>query len=151
MYGTLRKVYSRTHSSIFFEYRRDDLNPPTPKIWAPHNFVTMTQCIPPTQIAHNSIWGMFKPTLLYSADVPTKQRPKNYVVLCETHAILFFCLKRLKNTKVACPRFVDMWDACVLICCFFHFFLEGTVHTHVCLFLTFCVPDEMLTCVRFFF
>ena len=33
------------------------------KIWAPHNFVTMTQCLPPTQIANNSIWGMFKPTL----------------------------------------------------------------------------------------
>ena len=42
-------------------------------------------------------WGAcFAPAcLLYSADVPTKQRPKNYVVLCETHTILFFCLKRI--------------------------------------------------------
>ncbi len=24
----------------------------------------MTQCLPPTQIANNSIWGMFKPTLV---------------------------------------------------------------------------------------
>ena len=39
------------------------LNPPTPKIRAPHNFVTMTQCIPPTQIANNLIWGMFKPVV----------------------------------------------------------------------------------------
>jgi hypothetical protein len=31
---------------------------------APHTFVTMTQCIPPTQIANNSIRGMFKPTLM---------------------------------------------------------------------------------------
>ncbi len=33
--------------------------------------------------------------------------------------------------EIVCPRFADMQDACVLICCFFHFFLEGTVHTHV--------------------
>ena len=31
--------------------------PTNQKIWAPHNFVTMTQCIPPTQIAHNLIWA----------------------------------------------------------------------------------------------
>ena len=40
------------------------LNPPPQEKRAPHNFVTMTQCIPPTQITNNSIWGMFKPTLL---------------------------------------------------------------------------------------
>ena len=29
---------------------------------------------------------------------------------------------------VGCPRFVDMRDACVLICCFFH--LAGKISTH---------------------
>ena len=40
------------------------LNPPPPKKRAPHTFVTMTQCPPPTQIANGLIWGEFKPTLL---------------------------------------------------------------------------------------
>ena len=64
------------HARMLFVYDIVGMFKPTnPKIWAPHNFVTMTQCIPPPQIANNSIWGMFlNPTLiaLLSASGATK-------------------------------------------------------------------------------
>jgi hypothetical protein len=33
--------------------------------------------------------------------------------------------------QIACTSFAEIRDACVLNCCFFHFFREGTVYTHV--------------------
>jgi len=52
---------------------------------------------------------------------------------------------------LGCPSFADMWDACVLICCFFHYFLEGTVHTHVSHFFDILCPSQDADlCVSFF-
>ena len=64
----------RKQPKVWFvvRYHRGMFKPTNQKIWAPHNFVTMTQCIPPTQIAHNSIWGMFKPTLISVPLQPTR-------------------------------------------------------------------------------
>jgi hypothetical protein len=44
-----------------------------------------------------------------------------------------------------------MQDACVLICCFVHFYLEGTVHTHVRHFFDILCPSQDADlCVSFF-
>ncbi len=51
--------------------------------------------------------------------------------ITEHHAWLTTKCNEGKWALLACPRFTEMRDACLLICWFFHFFLEGTVHTHV--------------------